>query len=442
MADSLVPGVHEALVTEAIDRSIVARELEGWWTDVVDIDPVLLPDLLAQYVHDVARRSIASMQGDEDAKLVTQVAVVNTLLRVLRDSAPKGVVVEFDDVAPGPRVLREVREPSPIPTARHRTPRPLISLRESALLVNGHRDYQIGSEVARELESADRVDLLSAFVRFAGLRLVRDKLAAFLDRGGKLRVITTVYTGSTERKALDAIVSMGGLVKVSYETSQTRLHAKAWLFRRNSGFHTGYIGSSNLTHSALVEGLEWNVRVSQVDNPAILDRVGAAFEQYWNEPEFVSYDPETDGDRLDRALRSQQGGGIAERLDAVIALNLDFEPKAHQAQMLEALQAERRRGHHHNLVVAATGTGKTWVSAFDYQRLRSAGFKRLLFVAHRDEILRQSQQVFQLVLKDASFGERFIGDERPVKATTCSPRSNRSHVTLTNLIHLDGMSSS
>jgi superfamily II DNA or RNA helicase/HKD family nuclease len=414
MAEPIAAGVHEALVTEAVDRSIAARELEGWWTDVANVDPVLLPDLLAQYVHDIARRSIASMRGDENAKLLAQVAVVNTLLGVLRESAPPGVVVELDDVADGPRVLREARPPSPVPISRKPTRRPLISLRESALLVNGHRDYQIGSEVVRELESADRVDLLSAFVRFAGLRLVRDQLAAFVDRGGDLRVITSVYTGSTEKKALDAIVSLGGKVKVSYETSQTRLHAKAWLFGRNSGFHTAYIGSSNLTHSALVEGLEWNVRVSEVDNQGILDRVSAAFEQYWNEPEFVTYDPESDGERLALALASQRGGPAEGGLESILALNLEFEPKAHQAQMLEALEAERRRGHHRNLIVAATGTGKTWVSAFDYSRLRAAGLRRLLFVAHRDEILRQSQQVFQLVLKDAAFGERFIADERPV----------------------------
>ena len=129
--------------------------------------------------------------------------------RLRVESAPEGVVVELDNVADGPRVLREVRPPSLSPIARKPTQRPLISLRESALLVNGHRDYQIGSEVARELESADQVDLLSAFVRFAGLRLVRDQLGAFVDRGGKLRVITSVYTGSTEKRALDAIVAIG-----------------------------------------------------------------------------------------------------------------------------------------------------------------------------------------------------------------------------------------
>ncbi|MBA2382238.1 MAG: DUF3427 domain-containing protein [Chloroflexi bacterium] len=226
-------------------------------------------------------------------------------------------------------------------------------------------------------------------------------------------MIASVYTGSTEKKALDQIVQMGGEVKISFETAQTRLHAKAWLFERNTGFHTAYIGSSNLTRSALVEGLEWNVRISTVDNENIVDRVRATFEQYWNDPAFVAYDPAVNGEALIEALAQERAPEAMTGSERLLALNLDLQPQPHQLQMLEELTAERSRGHHRNLVVAATGTGKTWVSAFDYRRLREAGHERLLFVAHRDEILRQTQLVFQLVLKDASFGERFVAGERP-----------------------------
>lgn len=280
--------------------------------------------------------------------------------------------------------------------------------------MNGRRDYQVGLELAREIASADRIDLLCAFVRFAGIRLFRRELSEFHARGGKLRVITSVYTGSTERRALDELVALGAEVKISYETSQTRLHAKAWHFHRASGFHTAYIGSSNLTRSAMLDGLEWNVRVSSVDTPNIVERVGATFEQYWQEPEFATYEPGRDAERLDRALRSERGGESGDDTAArMLSLGLALEPKPHQLQMLESLAAERRHGHHHNLVVAATGTGKTWVSAFDYQQLRQQGIESLLFVAHRDEILRQSQDVFRLVLADPAFGERLVGGERP-----------------------------
>ena len=238
------------------------------------------------------------------------------------------------------------------------------------LLVNGHNDLQIGTQVALEIQSADRVDLLCAFVRWAGLRLIRRELEGFLLRGGAMRVIASVYTGSTEKRALDDLVGLGAKVKVSYETSQTRLHAKAWLFERNSGYDTAYVGSSNLTHSALLDGLEWNVRATAVDNAAIIDRIRATFEQYWNEPEFQSYDPRVDGERLQAALAAENGPGAA---PTPYRLSIHVEPKPFQVEMLEAINLERERGHFRNLVVAPTGTGKTWVSALRLQAAPQGG---------------------------------------------------------------------
>ena len=104
-------------------------------------------------------------------------------------------------------------------------------------------------------------------------------------------MITTVYTGSTERKALDWLIELGAQVKVSYDTQSTRLHAKAWMFRRATGYSTAYIGSSNLSKSALIDGVEWNVRLSQVGSPDILEKFDATFETYWQSPEYEDYDP-------------------------------------------------------------------------------------------------------------------------------------------------------
>jgi superfamily II DNA or RNA helicase/HKD family nuclease len=414
MTERLPAGLYESLLTLGLREAVTDLEAAGWTADVANIDEALLADHLADHIREAARRSIASVRGADHERPLAQVDLVNRVLATLREGGSAGSVLEDDAVASGPSVLQELRGPSPVPLEARATTRPHISLRESALLVNGHHDYQIGAEVAREIVSADRVDLLCAFVRFAGLRLVRNELDAFVRRGGQLRVIASVYTGSTEKRALDELVALGARVKVSYETDQTRLHAKAWLFERSSGFHTAYIGSSNLTQSAMVEGLEWNVRISGTDNPNIVDRVRATFEQYWNEPAFVDYSPARDGERLTAALARQRQPAPLDAAERLIGLDLDLAPQPHQVLMLEELDAERTRGHFRNLVVAATGTGKTWVSAFDYRRLRAAGFERLLFVAHRDEILVQSQLVFQLVLRDSSFGERFVGSERPV----------------------------
>lgn len=409
MTDDLRPGLHEALITEALLARIERAKAAGWLVEWKAVDDSTLAAILARHIHDRALERMEGIPASVGTRRSQQVHIANKLLEVL---ARNGSGNDLDPVVGAADLLLEVsRRPEG-------TPRPGIPLRDSTLLVNGHRDLQIGSQVSLEVQSADRVDLLSAFVRFAGVRLIRRELEGFLLHGGQMRVICTVYTGSTEKRALDELVGLGAKVKVSYETSQTRLHAKAWLFERNSGFHTAYVGSSNLTHSALVDGLEWNVRATEVDNPAIIARVRATFEQYWNDPEFQSYDPRVDGDRLQAALDAERGSaGIRTGSSRHIPLNIHVEPKPFQTQILEGLAAERARGHYRNLVVAPTGTGKTWVSAFDYKRLRRDGHERLLFVAHRNEILQQSQRVFQVVLGDDLFGERFIAGERPTKWT-------------------------
>ena len=409
MTRRLEPGLYEELLTSALEAEIDARRAEDWWVTVDSADATVRPEFLARHVYDLLRRTLEGIPEEGDTQSANQTALANRLVEVLVEH---GVMAD-DRVADTARLLLEVVERRVLGDQPAPVPRPTRSLRRTGLLVNGRRDVQIASEIAREIPSADRIDLLCAFVRHSGLRLFQSELKERVQEGAKVRVIASVYTGSTERRALDALVDLGAQVKVSYEVARTRLHAKAWLFHRKSGLHTAYIGSSNLTHTAQIEGLEWNVRVSAAENPEVIERFEATFEQYWQDPEFEDYVPERDTKRLDHALLRQRGGGASEDINT-LPLLVDVSPKPHQAVALEALEAERLRGHHRNLIVAATGTGKTWIAAFDFKRLRDQGVGRsLLFVAHRDEILRQSQQVFQLVLRDPGFGERLVGGERP-----------------------------
>jgi superfamily II DNA or RNA helicase len=407
MTDELAPGLHEALVTEALRARIERARADGWFVDLERAGDADLASILARHIHDRVEIRLAEISDSDGSRRLAQVGLANRVLEVIADYSSASPEL----IDPSAGLLLDVVRP-PIGTPPKRRARPGIPLRQSRLLTNGRGDLQIGGQVGLEIQSADRVDLLCAFVRFAGVRMIRRELLEFLLRGGRMRVIASVYTGSTEKRALDELVGLGAKVKVSYETAQTRLHAKAWLFERDSGFHTTYVGSSNLTHSALLDGLEWNVRATAVDNPGIVARVAATFEQYWNEAEFEDYDPRVDGDRLQAALDAERRAGVH---PAPYRARQHFEPKPFQLEMLEAIAAERQRGHFRNLVVAPTGTGKTWVSAFDYQRLRAAGFERLLFVAHRNEILEQSQEVFRLVLEEPAFGERYIGGERPAE---------------------------
>jgi superfamily II DNA or RNA helicase len=247
-----------------------------------------------------------------------------------------------------------------------------------------------------------------AFIRRSGIRPLLDALRRHCDTGRQLRILTTTYTGSTERAALDMLQDLGADVRVSYDLTSTRLHAKAWLFHRAGDYSTAYVGSSNLTHSAQVTGLEWNVRVSAARNELVVQQVGAVFDTYWNAGDFVTYDPAVFEQETRRAGRSTTS-------PTVILSPLELEPRPFQQRLLELLEVSREAGHHRNLLVAATGTGKTVMAALDYGSLRRLRIPRarLLFVAHREEILDQSMATFRYALRDPSFGEKWVGGQRP-----------------------------
>src|SRR5690606_30604867 len=210
----------------------------------------------------------------------------------------------------------------------------------------------------------------------------------------------------TECGALESVAEAGAELRVSCGTGTTRLHAKAWLFHRDSGFSTAYIGSSNLTHSAQVSGLEWNVRVSGARNPDVVEKVAAVFDAYWNSGDFVPFECEEFVERSSSATAEPE----------FLLSPVELRPYPFQERLLELIAVSRERGHHRNLLVAATGTGKTVMAAVDYTRLRNTLPRaRLLFVAHREEILSQSLATFRHAVRDHAFGELWVGGHRPLR---------------------------
>ncbi|MFF1839818.1 DUF3427 domain-containing protein [Streptomyces sp. NPDC058231] len=400
-----VAGLYETLITHRLEERMKQLDAVGWRTIDEIVGSESAPHVLSRHIGNVVRRVLQGLAPAE------QVLAANHILEQL--NTIEGATDWVDLVTDGPRQLLAVAEQE---APGVYAIRPATPLSETALLTNSPDDPSLGFELRAELATADRVDLLCAFVKWHGLRVLEQSLSSARDRGVPIRVLTTTYIGATERRALDRLVrEFGAEVKVNYELRSTRLHAKAWLFRRDSGFDTAYVGSSNLSKAALLDGLEWNVRLSSVATPSVLRKFEATFDAYWSERSFESYDPDRDAQRLDDALL--HAGGSSRNGDTTITLSgLEVRPYPHQRDMLERLQVERTvHGRHRNLLVAATGTGKTVMAALDFKRLRQTLGRdpRLLFVAHRKEILEQSLRVYQNVLIDANFGELFVGGEIP-----------------------------
>ncbi|MGW0195241.1 DUF3427 domain-containing protein [Nonomuraea sp. NPDC003201] len=408
----LQPGVYQHLITRELDgllRAVPDRDL----VDRRALDIADSHETLARHLAALTRRALRSVRGENDAvRLARQVEIVNKVADLLGDLVPEAASPE-ELLEAAEELLGVARSRDRDAAGRVRFPaRPVIPLTGSALLVNGRGQPEIGHELKRELASADRVDLLCAFVKWNGVRVLAEAIEEFVARGGRLRVVTTTYIGATDRLALDRLAAMGAEIRVSYDTRMTRLHAKAWLFQRDNGLSTAYVGSSNLSRTALSHGLEWNVRLAQAEQPHLIDTFAATFDDYWGDPSFEPYDPAQDAERLDRALSAERAGGRAVVLDFA---HVDVRPYSYQREILDELAAERQiHDRWRNLVVMATGTGKTVVAALDYRRLRAAGqAESLLFVAHRKEILRQSLLTFRQVMRDETFGEMYVDGARP-----------------------------
>ena len=392
MPDAALPtGIYEQLLTE----NLVGR-LVGLRSDLVAVEEAEQAGVLGDHVGRRVAEALLTVKAED------RVAFVNRLLAGL----PGG------EVSPGPQQLLAVAHQEQPGVWRLLQHRPAIPLSRPALLTNASTDPKLGAELRAELGTADRVDLLCAFIKWSGLRVLEPALRDLRGRGAPLRVLTTTYMGATERGALDRLVrDLGAEVRVNYETRSTRLHAKAWLLRRASGYDTAYVGSSNLSRAALLDGLEWNVKLAGSHTPELLTKFEATFDSYWADPAFVPYDPDVDGDRLDEALAI--AGGRQDRSTVTFSVSgLQVRAYPHQQEILDRLQVEREvHNRHRNLVVAATGTGKTVIAALDY--VRQPGRPSLLFVAHRQEILEQSLRIYREVLADGAFGELYVGGQRP-----------------------------
>lgn len=419
---ALPDGLYDLLLTEGLARSLA------------DVDPSrtdlsTLKDGATEFLADVISRQLSTIldevSGDQAEKAKRQLELVNSLLVTLRqrlaggNREPASAASEVVDlVAPPLRVLRAVQRDRQFPVS------PEIGLGVPWHFTAGKGSPSLLQEIRRELASSDQVDILVSFITVSGVRKLQDVLQQITAKGAqhdgqappktRLRILTTTYTGATEARALDELARLPGCeVRVSLDGRRTRLHAKAWLFQRKTGFGSAYVGSANLSGAALTGGLEWTVKLTQRAQETLFSRAVAHFETLWADNEFQQYDPDNAEHRkaLATALGRESFGGEP---SATISF-FDLQPKTYQLEMLEQLTAERAHGRSRNLLVAATGTGKTVVAAFDYRNTChiEGGRPRLLFVAHREEILRQAMRTYREVLRDPEFGDLLTGSHQP-----------------------------
>lgn len=409
----LQPGLYEQVINQKLDNelSIIPEARQS----TAPIDKAEASKVLAQYLSEVVQQGLDNVV-DNGGDISAQIALTNKIVSLIQNTTKEADFASMGVAQRAEQLLALLRENDPrliLGKTANDVERPETSVAQSSLFTGAIHEPQMFSELKKEIGSSNQIDMLVSFIKWSGLRLIMDELRDFTQNGGQLRIITTSYMGATDIKAIEELSKLPNTeIKVSYDTKRTRLHAKTYVFYRDTGFTTAYVGSSNLSNAAISSGLEWNVKVTAKDLPSTIQKITATFDSYWNSSEFEFY-KEEERERLFRALRSERmmGDGSSR------AFVFDIHPYPYQQEILEKLHAEREvRGLNRNLVVAATGTGKTVISAFDYRRFckNNPGQRnRLLFVAHREEILRQSRDTFQGVLKDPNFGELFVGSFKP-----------------------------
>jgi superfamily II DNA or RNA helicase/HKD family nuclease len=407
-------GLYEQIINQLFEIKLGDLNHQEFFIGKQAITKDNVAKYLSQYLYGLFEEVFSQFSQDEDS-VEKAIKLANDIIKKLAQD------LYIDDnnlVSTKSEILTAVIDKTecefPDIAERIKEITPITSLIRSALFTGSNRQVSMESELKREILSADDICLLVSFIRSTGINLIYNQLKEFAQSGKRLRIITTTYIGATDFYAVKKLASLPNTeIKISYNSSIDRLHAKSYLFLRKTGFHTAYVGSSNLSEVALTEGLEWNVKVTQKELPHIIKEIRHTFESYWENPLFETFVSGRDDDRLKEAL----SGVKNESIDYSV---LDLI-KAHDYQdaVLEKLKLEREVfGHYKNLVVAATGTGKTVIAAFDYKKFSQQNQRaNFLFIAHREEILKQSCRTFRTVLQDENFGDLWYGGVEP-KAMT------------------------
>lgn len=413
-------GIYEQIINQLFEKKISSIDPTRFYigertiekNEVAKLLSMYLSGIFEQMLIDIADTTTYIEEDEENSK--TDVlkrsidlanAIINKLVKDFHLESGNLVSVQVKILT---AVIDKTQSDYPNLSKRLGEIMPIKGLVNGALFTG--KGIKLYTELQKEIGSANEIRLMVSFIKKRGLALLLPQLNEFTNRGGLLKVITTTYMKATDFEAIKQLAVLKNTeIKITYDETSERLHAKAYIFLRETGFHTAYIGSSNMSEQALDTGTEWNVKVTQMEQPRMMKTIMAAFDASWWAEGYEIFVNGKDDIRLKAALGENSDAGI--NFD-VLQLMRPFD---YQQEILEQLQMEREvRGHWRNLVIAATGTGKTVMAASDYKAFANSHERsRLLFVAHREEILRQSLRTFQQVLCDYNFGEKWFGGEEP-----------------------------
>lgn len=277
------------------------------------------------------------------------------------------------------------------------------------------RRMQLYYQLIQSLKKADSVDIIVSFLMESGVKMLLDELDNALKRGAKIRILTGNYLGITQPSALYLLKKkLGSRVDMRFYNEKDRsFHPKSYIFHYG-GYSDIYIGSSNISRSALTSGIEWNYRFSSVSDPKNYEKFYQAFEELFKHHSII-----IDDEELKRYSQTWHRPAVAKDLERYeyshqneenepedTKVRLLYEPRGAQIEALCALEDTRAEGAKRALVQAATGVGKTYLAAFDSQ-----SYERVLFVAHREEILKQDAVSFRNVRNSEDYGF-FTGEEK------------------------------
>ena len=264
-------GIYDALVDEFL-RDALAQHPE-LRTVFGKIDPEEQPSRYASFVAKVLEQALRE-ESDTELRL----ALCNRILGLVAVEPGRSHLKKHCLVSESKPLLLEITPPHYGKSGISRPQTPLV---ESSLFTGSPQEPQLGHELLEEMRSADGVDILVSFIKWSGLRLLLPAFEDLRDRHVPVRLITTSYMGASDAPAVEWLARLPNVeVRVSYDTERTRLHAKAYHFKRNSGFSTAYIGSANMSHAAITSGLEWNLKVTSQDMRHILEKFSVEFETY------------------------------------------------------------------------------------------------------------------------------------------------------------------